>query len=177
MAPPCAQVVLCMKPGGDQGGAGSPGRRQDGGSVPAEPPAAPETAVDCSLSQPLVPADLEGPWHGSLGLGSVSEPERSPGGGGGAGRDRIPGRVLTPGLVSRPRGAVLHVNGRAERRSGPWGCLQSDRPFQVSPAHGTAWAPAVCQGSSPPLPSFPLCHPLGGGGWVSLIAPFFRREH
>lgn len=73
--------MLCPKPGGDQGGAGSPGRRQDGGSAPAERPAAPETAVDCSLSQPLVPADLEGPWHGSLGLGSVSEPERSRGAG------------------------------------------------------------------------------------------------
>lgn len=99
--------------------------------------------LTCSISPP-----------GSLRLGCTSELRW----GSGAGWDGIPGSVLTSCLFSCPRGAVLHVNGGAKCHSGTWGCLQSDRPLQVSPPHLTpimASAPMVCQEPSPPLPHFP----------------------
>lgn len=155
----CARrcVVLGVTPGRDQGGAGSPEEARTW----LGPGRAAGSWGHCCLSRPPVPA-LD--WT-SLRLGSLSEPEGGGAGGTehGAGRDHIPGSVLTPCLVSRPRGAVLHVDRRSERRSGPWGRLQGDRPLQVSPAHRAAWAPAVCQDPSPSLPCFRLHHPLREG--------------
>lgn len=87
----------------------------------------PGRLLETSLSRPLAPADRERPWHGSRGLGSLSDlaGERE-WGWVGCWSGSILVLVFTPCLVSRPRGAVLHVNGRAKRCSGRWGCLQSD---------------------------------------------------
>lgn len=62
----------------------------------------------------------------------VGAPPRARGGGMGL-AGWYPGSILTPCLVSCPRGAVLHVNGRAKCHSGTWGHLQNNRSLQVSP--------------------------------------------
>ena len=173
---------------GTRGGAGSPGRRQEsrgqslGGSGQSsrQPgrlcyrgPWAHRDAflslgfqfwdwrftLTCSISPP-----------GSLMLGCTTELRW----GRGAGRDGIPGSVLTSCLVSCPRGAVLHVNGRAECHSGTWGCLQNDRPLQVSPpTPPPSWPQLLLSARSPPLHYLisPLYHSLR---WLWLICPFFR---
>ena len=115
--------------------------------------------LTCSISPP-----------GSLRLGCTSELRW----GRGAGRDGIPGSVLTSCLVSCPRGAVLHVNGHAECHSGTWGCLQNDRPLQVSPpTPPPSWPQLLLSARSPPLHYLisPLYHSLR---WLWLICPFFR---
>lgn len=119
----------CATQAGTRGGAGSTRREaevREPGQVQAER---------------LQPGSLccRSPWYGSaqtpplaaclLRLGSVSGPEV--GGVGLAGT--VPGTILTPCLASCPRGAVLHVDGRAKRCRSTWGRLQSDRPLQVSP--------------------------------------------
>lgn len=113
--------------------------------------------------------ELRGPAPLRAGLlrsGVVSEPGV---GAGAAGRP--PGGVLTPCLVSRPRGAVLHVHERAERHSSAWGRVQDHRPLPVS--HTPAWLELAPSSGSLPL-SFSLWHSLR---WRLLILPFSRQEN
>ncbi|XP_022431824.1 HHIP-like protein 1 isoform X2 [Delphinapterus leucas] len=52
----------------------------------------------------------------------------------------------------RGRGAVLHVNGRAECHSGTWGCLQSDRPLQTGTTRQVSDPSRPREGPGPPHP-------------------------
>lgn len=172
---------------GTRGGAGSPGRRQEsrGQSLGGSGQSSRQPGRLCCSGHIWTPfsasVSSSGDWRvtltcsisppGSLRLGCTSELRW----GSGAGRDGIPGSDLTSCLVSCPRGAVLHVNGRAECHSGTWGCLQSDRPLQVSPppTPPPSWPQLLLSARSPPLHYLisPLYHSLR---WLWLIYPFFR---